>query len=97
MKVQRLYTKLHCGGIGDAPILFKVGKEYYIVRGDVDGKGYEKVIELFPRNIKKERYVFWVRYVRTAKWVSPSEFLKIIQEKEEDRSERGLLVEKSRR
>ena len=77
-KAEFIFKKLICGGIGYAPTLYRIGKKYYTIRGDVDGEGIKKLAELFPsRKIRPNGFTLWRRH-KDDNLVTATQFLELL-------------------
>ena len=79
MKLELIFVKLICGGIGNAPRLYRYKNKYYTVRGDRDLEGQKKLLDLqYELNIKNQHKWFLWRKHNYDNVLTASEFQKII-------------------
>jgi len=82
MKIEHIYRRLICGGIGYAPTLYRIGAKYYTVRGDVDPDGL-RVLSQKVSATKRRRngYALWLRH-KDDHELTASEFLRLLEDLE---------------
>ena len=78
-KLELIFVKLICGGIGNAPRLYRYKNKYYAIRGDCDIEGQKKLLDIqYKLNIKcQHKWFLWRKHCCDNE-VTASEFLKII-------------------
>ena len=76
-KIELIFVKLICGGIGNAPRLYRYGSKYYQIRGDCDIEGQKKLLDLqYELNIKNQHKWFLWRKHNFDNVLTATEFLK---------------------
>lgn len=78
-KIELIFVKLICGGIGNAPRLYRYKNKYYTIRGDCDILGQKKLLDVqYDLGIKCQHKFFLWRKHNFDNEVTASEFLRII-------------------